>query len=643
MASRKKEKNKTVPTQASDKKLIFRLCLLIGIVSFLLYANTFKHDFVLDDSSIIKENLMTQKGSSALGEIFSNAYRAGYNTDNNLYRPLSKAMFAIEWQLSPNNPGIHHFVNVLFYALTCMLLFLVLKQITNLNTYVLLFATLLFAAHPIHTEVVANIKSRDEILTMFFLLLSLHFIMKYVQQQKLLSLVLSLLCFFFGLLSKESAIVFVGIVPLTLYFFTESPAKKIMIRSIAFAGVAIVYLLIHKSVIGSIGLSNIHVIDNSLAISNSFMEQRMTAILIMGKYLLLLLFPHPLSSDYSFDTIPIVTSIGHAGFLLALAIHVFLLVWAIRKFRSKNILSFCILFYFISMAITSNIFMLIGTNMAERLLFFPSIGFCLAVTVLLAKFLKTDFITEMNFGNFLKTKGKTLLLVCGIITLLFSIKTFARNKDWKTNSILFQVDAEKVPNSAHMLMYCTDYMMTKDTLKTIPADAKKPYLEKALRTINKALDIYYLFPDAHFLSGRIWYDLGNYDSARSHYDYAAYLNPGKPIYQNNAGTCYFALGRFEEAAAKFKRAEELSPDFADHPFNLGSAYGALGESYRVKGDKENANKLFNMAIGKFQRAIQLDPKYKSAYQFMGASYMNLGDTVNGKLYLEKAAGMPERP
>lgn len=622
---------------------MFRLCLLIGIFSFLLYINTLKHGFVLDDNSIIKENVMTQKGSSALGEIFSNAYRAGYNTDNNLYRPLSKAMFAVEWSMSPDNPKIHHFINILIYAFVCMLLFFVLKRITNINTHLLLLGVLLFAAHPIHTEVVANIKSRDELLAMLFLLLSIHFITNYIKNNKILTLILSLACFFLGLLSKESAIVFVGIVPLVLYFFSEIQPQKILINSLVFAGVAVFYLLIHKSVIGSIGLDNIHVIDNSLAATQSFAEQRMTAILIMGKYLLLLLFPHPLSSDYSYNTIPNVTSLANIGFLLSFVLHIFLLVWALRNLKSKNILSFCILFYLISMAITSNIFMLIGTNMAERLLFFPSLGFCLAVVILLSKLFKTDPTEENTFSIMMKGKAKNIVVVCGVAALLFSFKTIDRNKDWKSNITLFTKDAETVPNSAHMLMYTTDYMMNKDTLKAIPEASKKEYLLKAQRTINKALNIYYLFPDGHFLSGRIWYDLGNYDSAKAHYDYASSLNPGKPIYHNNAGTCYFALGQYEQAAERFKKAEELSPDFADHPFNLGSAYGALGESYRVKGDRENANKLFMMAIGKFQRAIQLDPKYKSAYQFMGASYVNMGDTANGKLYLDRAAAMPERP
>lgn len=194
---------------------------------------------MLDDYSVIKENQLTQQGTKALKEIFSSSYREGYaNNESNLYRPLSKAMFAIEWQLSPDNPHFHHFVNVLLYALGCVLLFFVLIRYTKINVYFLFLVVMLFAAHPIHTEVVANIKSRDEILSMIFLLLSLLAISSYLKSSKTLHFVLALVAFFLGLLSKESAIVYVALVPLFIYFFKENSTKQNFKISAAIAGVA---------------------------------------------------------------------------------------------------------------------------------------------------------------------------------------------------------------------------------------------------------------------------------------------------------------------------------------------------------------------------------------------------------------------
>ena len=629
------KKNAAVPV-VIEKKLLIRLSLIIALFSFLVYSNTLKHGFVLDDVSVISENTLTQQGAPALKEILSSAYRVGYTTDdNNLYRPLSKAMFAVEWQLSPNNPQIHHTVNVLLYALGCVLLFLLLVRISKINVYILFFSVMLFAAHPIHTEVVANIKSRDEILSMLFIVASLHFVTAYLKNNKVFSFAAYLLCFFLALLSKESAIVYVAIVPLVLHFFTAASRSTIVKMTAASAGVSVLYLLIHYSVIGSIGLHNIPVIDNTLMSTTSVFQQKLTAILILGKYLLLLIFPHPLSSDYSFNTIPIVTSVANIGFLLSLIVHAGLLFFAIKKFREKHILSFCILFYLVSMSIASNIFIMIGTHMAERLLFLPSIAFCIALGYGLSRLFRLNFTEPASkFGTFM-TGGKAFVGVSIVIIVLFSVKTVARNKDWKSNSALFTKDVETVPNSAHMLMYYTDFMSNKDTLKTLPDAERMARLAKAKKSIDKALSIYELFPDAHYLSGRIWYESKQYDSAYKSFSRASALNPGRALYHNNVGTSLFSMGRFDEARAEFEKAVNLDKNDADHAFNLGSAYGALGEQYRSKNDQENARRMFTLAIPQFERAIQLNPNYKSAYRFAGVTYMSLGDTINGKQYLQR--------
>ena len=631
-----KEKINDVPFLV-DKKLIIKLSLFIALFSFILYSNTLKHGFVLDDNSVLKENKLTQEGVSALKTIFVNSYREGYgNNENNLYRPLTKAMFAIEWQLSPDNPHFHHLINVLFFSLACVLLFLVLLKYTKINIYILFITVLLFAAHPIHTEVVANIKSRDEISSMVFILLSLLCISKYLSGNKLLPAILSLVCFFLALLSKESAIVYVALAPLFIYFFTETSIKSILKITGSLAIVAVMYIVLHIKILGSIGIKIIPVIDNSLLAAPNFIQQKATAIYILGKYLLLLIFPHPLSCDYSFNTIPTVTP-GNIGFIIALAVHIFLLYYAIKKFKEKNILSFCILFYFISIAMASNIFMLIGTHLAERLLFFPSIAFCLALVYLLCKLFKID-VSNLK-AAFITSKNSVLIVIVAFLFIAYSAKTFSRNKDWKSDTTLFGKDIKTVPNSAHMLFYYANNMTYQDSLDAVIPEVREVRLTKALESINKALAIYDLFPDAHNVAGRIYYAQKNYDAAYKSYSRASMMSPGKGIYHNNVGTSLFALGKYPEAKVEFEKAFELDKYYAEAVFNTGSAYGAMGEAYKNKGDKENATKMFNSAIEHFQKAISMKPNYKSAYQFIGMTYRNMGDSVNGQIYLNKAASI----
>ena len=647
MSTKKNNKNKPhelkkkaeINSFTIDNKLVLKLSMVIALFAFLLYSNTLKHQFVLDDYSVIKENQLTKGGTASLKEIFASSYRTGYgNNENNLYRPLTKAMFAIEWQLSPNNPHFHHLINVLMYAFVCVLLFIVLVRYSKIDIYILFIITMLFAAHPIHTEVVANIKSRDEISSMLFLLLSLLSISHFLTNKKKLLLVSSLFCFFLALLSKESAIVYIALAPLFIYFFTETSFKNNLRITGSLAIVGFLYILLHIKIIGSIGIKNIPVIDNSLLYTSDFIQQKATAILIMGKYFLLLLFPHPLSCDYSFNTIPIVSSFANLGFLLALFFHIFLLYFAIKNIKGKHLLSFCILFYLGSMVLASNILMLIGTHLAERLLFFPSIAYCLASVYLVCKLLKID-ITEASYKvKSLFNMNGSLLMVIGVVLILFSIKTYSRNKDWKSDTTLFGHDLKTVPNSAHMLFYYANNLANKDSLNAVknPVEREKR-LVTAQKSITKALELYELFPDAHNVAGRIYYEQKNYQAAFKSYSRAMEMNPGKGMYHNNAGTCLFSIGNYEEAAKAFEKAAEIDKFDADARCNLGSAYGAMGEAFKNKNDSENATKMFNLAIDNFKKATVIDPNYKSAYQFIGVTYKNMGDSINGQIFLDKAA------
>ncbi len=620
----------------NEKALLKQLSIIIAIIAFAVYANTFVHGYVLDDFSIIKGNTMTQKGISALKDIFTHSYRIGYNNDDSgLYRPLSKAMFALEWEIAPNTPGLGHFVNVLLYSLSCVLLFRVLCNYIKINALVLFIGVLLFAAHPIHTEVVANIKSRDEILSMLFILLSLHAMYKYTLSESKISLVLSFFCFFLSLLSKESSITYLALVPLVLHFFSTIPLNKKILVTAGMAVATAIYIMIHIKVVGSVGLKNVAVVDNSLFETTNTAHQKATAIYIMGKYLWLLIFPHPLSCDYSFRTIPLVTSFGNGLFLIALAVHVFLLVYAIMKLKEKHILSFCIFFYFISMSIASNIFTLIGTNMAERLLYLPSVGFTIAAGYLLAKQFKVNLNGSYENVKTMLKNNTTLFSILTVVLVLYSVKTLSRNKDWNSDTTLFSKDVVTTPNSAHMLFYYANHMTNSDTLATLQQPQREQRLRSAQKEILKALTIYEPFPDAHNIAGKIFYEFKDYDNARKSYERAMILSPENSVFHNNYGTCAFSTGQYQEAKKAFAKAVELNPEYADALCNLGSVYGAIGESYKQQGNIVEANNHFLKAIEYFKRTTEVDRYYKGAYNFIALTYVNLGNKEAAQPWFDK--------
>ncbi|HNB82476.1 MAG TPA: hypothetical protein PLP14_10280, partial [Chitinophagaceae bacterium] len=275
------ETESAVPTTKATGATLFRwipyVVLMLG--SLLLYANTFHHQYALDDEIVISKNEYVLRGISGFSDIFSkdlfDSFYRQMNTSAQLaggrYRPLSVASFAVEqefigtrenanfepdcWDFNKNGKkdpaedvnrdgnyndkdlkskgfGLRHVNNALFYGMACCMLFLFLQQIMFRGQFLLPLAiSLLFLAHPLHTEVVANVKSRDEIFSLFFMLLSLFAAHRYSILQNMKWLLLTCLSFFCALLSKEYGVTLFILIPLSLYLFNnESFSFKKNIR-----------------------------------------------------------------------------------------------------------------------------------------------------------------------------------------------------------------------------------------------------------------------------------------------------------------------------------------------------------------------------------------------------------------------------
>ncbi|HWB64464.1 MAG TPA: hypothetical protein VG603_13190, partial [Chitinophagales bacterium] len=200
-----------------------KLALVAAFACVLLYANTFHNGYVLDDKGIIQDNQYVQQGLKGIGGIFGSDVWHFQNINLGYYRPLSLVTFAVEHQFFGNNPYISHIINVLLFALTGFLVCLLLMHIfRQYSPFFSLAIALLFVAHPIHTEVVANIKSRDEILSFLNLIAALYFLLKaYSHKVDYKMLAFSALFFYLALLSKETAFAGIFIAPLVIYFATS--------------------------------------------------------------------------------------------------------------------------------------------------------------------------------------------------------------------------------------------------------------------------------------------------------------------------------------------------------------------------------------------------------------------------------------
>ncbi len=624
------------PKVEALKKTHLSIGLIIAILGFVFYANTLHHEYVLDDFSLIKENFQTKKGTAALKEIFTSSYRTGYYLpDNDLYRPLSKAMFAVEWQLAPDKPALSHWVNVLLYALTGFLLFYVLLLYLPDRMWLCALTALLFIAHPVHTEVVANIKSRDEILSFLFFLFCALAAIKYIRTAGMIWLSTMGISFFLCLLSKESAITFMAAIPLMAYFFTETTKKKQVLLASVLAGIALLFFIIRARILGSGPGINPSIMDNLLVGAHSKLLQVTTAIAILGVYLKLLILPHPLVSDYSFNQLPL-AGLTDWHFILSFVIYTSLAVLAFLKFRQKNMVSFGILFFFITISVASNIVMLIGTSFGERLLYAPSLGFCMILAYGLTRLFKVEEKDALSFPSFLQQYPK-LVALTSILLLLFFAKTYSRNEAWKSNYTLHSTDVLLSPNSARAHYYYGNIITQDEYLAKIKDPvARQATLDTSMQEMRRTVQIYPLYADAFHKIGKIYLLEKQMDSAAFYYKKALDLNPGNSMYLNNYGTVLFNQGRLEEARKEFELSLKTNPNQSDAYSNLGSVYGTMGQQLVAQHKPEEAQKSYETAISNFKKAIELAPEYASGYYMLGLTYRNIGDEAHANQYIDMA-------
>lgn len=634
---------------ARHKKNILIIGLIIAVLGFLLYSNTLHYDYTLDDFSLIKENFQTKKGTAALKEIFTSSYRAGYYLpDNDLYRPLSKAMFAIEWQLAPDKPSLSHWVNVILYSITGFLLFYVLLLYLPDKMLLCTISSLLFIAHPIHTEVVASIKSRDEILSFLFFLLMALFSFKYVQKSNFIWLLAAAIAFFLCLLSKESGITFLAAIPLMIFFFTDSTLKKQGAIVVVLTLTVVLFFAFRAKILGGGININPSVMDNLLVASHNKLYQITTAISILGIYLKLLFFPHPLVSDYSFNQIPIV-GLTDWQFILSLIIFLGLGIFALLKFRQKTIYAFGILFFLITISVASNIVMLIGTSFGERLMYAPSLGFCIVGAGGILQLFKVeagdipDKIKNKIMLNLFIKKNAGFSVFLGIILLLYVSKTYSRNQAWKDNYTLHSTDVLLSPNSARAHYYYGN-IITQDEYLAKIKDSRvfTSTLDTAMKEMRRTIQIYPVYADAFHKIGKIFLIEKNLDSAAFYYKKALLLNPGNSMYLNNYGTVLFNKGLLDEALQQFELSLKTNPNQSDTWSNIGSVYGTRGQQLAAQNKTDESHKNFETAVLDFKKCIELSPDYAPGYSMLSMTYKSIGDEANAQYFSDMAKKLNSR-
>lgn len=515
--------------------------LLVAAVAIGAYVGTLGHALVYDDSVIAQNELMHHPWN--LRGIFASSYYGSLRHDSELYRPLAVWSLALNFglnrlfQLAGAHPAGFHAFNVLLHAAASVLVFAVVRSLRRASgiPVLALAAALLFAAHPIHSEAVANVTNRSEMLAAILGLsfLVLHRRGRYVPAG---------VCAFLALCGKESAVGFLPLAWVTDRLFARGvpeagetgerpPAPW---KGYVAAGAALVVFLALRSSALAGSADRPALMENPL-IAAPIVTRLLTAAALQFEYLRLVLVPIGLSSDYSFDQMPLATSVADAR-VVAFAVVLVAAGWAawIARKRFPEV-AWSVAGYALLFATTSNALFPIGVIFGERLAYAPSIFVCVLAAFALAR------LAEWS-------RPPVALSVLAIVCATLVVLTVRRSAVWKDDMTLFRDQVATAPRSAKA------HLSLGTTLALAGREAEAvPEYETSLR----------IYPE----HSQTWYCLGNAlhrlhgDPSRivAAYESALRFGPMNHEARINLLLTLLELGRKEEAKAQFAELVRLAP------------------------------------------------------------------------------------
>lgn len=571
----------------STTTIVFSLAILV-LLSLAGYQHAVSGTFVFDDTVAIVKNQDVNSKPTNLTAIFLHDFWGAPLNDvdsHKSYRPLTTLMFHIEYahlQLRSKHMKI---INLLLHCInTCLLwkLFINLSNVEEMtisfsNCQVSTIAAALFAVHPVHTEAVCGIVGRTELMFCLCLLLSLLTVIRKkstsIEVWDIVIVGLALL----GLLFKESAIT---ILPTCILFnyirqclykkpLWEQLEKLITLPNILYTLVCSI-LLVWRLWLQNFESPKFKTMDNPIAFSTNSWTRCLSQSFLYALNCWILFCPQWLSFDWALGCIEPIQSIVDIRLLSILFFYVFLIliIW-----RSKENLYLLLSMVFLVIPfLPASGLIKVGFVIAERVLYVPSIGFCLLVAysfVNLADIIKNDKLLKLH---------KLLLM---FVFFCFLLRTRERATDWITEEKLFSSALSVCPRNA------------KVTFK---------YL-----LFNKI--IYSYIFQVHYNIARLATDKFERQKAFQHYHKAITLYPQYESALMNLGNLYREIGDLHTAEKYLMAALDVLPEFPAAWMNLGIVQSAL--------------KKYNAALKSYQKALVYRKRYAICHYNMGNLYLDL--------------------
>jgi len=601
------------------KKSDLPIIALIVLVGFLLFGSALNYPFTYDDSVFFSDSVFVRKISN-LGVLFEPSKYFKYSKELT-YRPFSVMTYLVGFQLFKVTPFYHRLINLSLHILASILVYFFIKKL--LDKKIASLTALLFVALPVHSEDILFITFNDDILITVFCLLA--FILYLKGDEK--SYNISLLFFLLALLSKEMAFSF----PVILIIYDLCFNKKLALRKyLGYFLVAFLFFLIRF-------FAFVSPLEKGMAwncISENYFLHILTMLKVFPYYLKIMVFPKMLML---YPLVAPVKSFLETGVIISILVIILYLLLILYFSKNKTVL-FALLFVPVSLLPVSNIIPTIQNYVAERYLYFPSIGICLLLSVLFVKL-------------FERTKLAGVFL--SVLLFTYSIVILERNLDYRTFEDFWLETLKQRPThgAGYIGAGCISAMKNqnkealyyfKKALEFSPGDytvywnIANAYL--ILRETATAEVMFKQISAAHMDDvacngycglSKIYLNQNNLEKGKKYIEKAISLNPYIPEPYKIMGDYFIRNNEILEATGWFKKAFEVDPYNSSACVNYGNYLVETGR--------------YRQGIRTFKRVLVFEKKSAvDVYYNISLTYYKMGKLEKAKKYIKKAIKISPR-
>jgi tetratricopeptide (TPR) repeat protein len=539
------------PVERSRDALYY--AILISVAA-LPYLNTLGAGFVYDDNYQIVGNPYLRSFRYLRQILFTPVWSFKYaHVHTNYYRPLMPLQYLLMYKLYGPLAYVFHLANVLMEAGVVILLFAVTRKLFGSSRLAFVTA-ILFAVHPIHTEVVAWVASVPDLHLALFILATLWFYLDLGNTDRQRWWMFPAMCgsFFLALFSKEPAIAFPGIMMLYEHFLRPDRAtfsfKQKFSRYAPLWLLTAVYLGARVALMGGLVPKIQHP-------KLSWYSTILSAVSLFGQYMNKLVWPVRLLMFYPAS---FTSSLRDPVFLCGAAWVIGLFLLCALLWKKHRVQIFGIIWMVAILAPALNSRWMPGNVFAERYLFVPSIGFCWIVAYGALALWDASIVRQRKW---LQASAVTAAIA---VCVLLSVRTFTRNDAWHTDLTLFLDSVQKNPNSS----------------------------------------------DLHSDLGFAYWAIHNHKAALEQWNISLALNPNSFWALNNLGMVALNDKRYTDAVPLLRRSTALNSQFTDAHLNLAETYSELAQP-------DEAEKEFQAALDSSPLDWDVHNRFADFYQHRG--------------------------